>query len=202
MKTKVVQGIVALGLILSLTGCYVQTDVTLTPKDELYLTDILISIDSGGGPEIIESSVRHALNLLGLRDSFDIVEYKSRDFTMENYLQLKPTEEIPIEKVTDTGDQITITPIGDGQRKLEWLLEQRTQVFASNIGEDDPEDANKVFLIVRIHFPGPVDMANTSENKGNQYTWRITKGQMAEPFKIQAIYSLQEDDAPLFGSSQ
>lgn len=171
---------------LLLSGCYIETDVKLDVSDNLYLSKILISIDQG--PEIIEASTRHALNILGIRDSFDIKKWNPSDFTMEDYLLLKPTKRLPIQKSNRMGDNIRITSTGN-QKKLEWVIEQRVQAFADKLSRGDPEQLNKVFLVIRISFPGSVDMANTSDSEGNVYTWRITNAQMAKPFKIQAIYS-------------
>jgi len=189
---KIIRAFIPLSLFLFIVaGCYIETDVFLTPQDELYLSNMIISIDSGGGPEIIESSIRHSLNVIGLRDAFDISKYAPPGSSTGDYIQLKPTHEIQIKKDSAYGDKISITSIEGGGKKLEWQFEPRTQDFSSRLDGSKPENLNKVFLIVRISFPGQVDIANTSENDGPVYTWRITNAQMTKPFKIQAIYTAQ-----------
>lgn len=180
-----VQVLVCSLAVLALTGCYIQSDLTLTANEELQLNRLLLSIDSG--PEVIEASIRHAFSLMGISDDFHIREYNTGEMTMEDYLLLTPTKQMVVPKSAKSGDKITITPMGE-KKKFEWILAQRAQAFARKLEDGDTESANKVFLVVRITFPGPVDMANTSESKGNTYTWRISQGQLAKPFKITAIY--------------
>ena len=170
-----------------LTGCFLQSNVSITASDEVILDSILISI--GSGPDIVEASTTHTLNLLGLRDSFTIQEWEPKEFSSDDFLLLKPKQTISVEPLSTTGDKIVITSMGENQKKLVWTVEQRVNAFYEKVAKADAESAGKVFLVMQITFPGPVDMANTSESKGNTYTWRINKGQMSSDFKIQAIYS-------------
>jgi len=173
---------------LFLTGCYVQTDISVSKSDELSLENMIISINAGGGDAVVEAAVRHAFNILGIRDKFEISKFDPPEgFNMENYLRLKPFKPFPIKLISNLGDKISITPVGD-QKRLVWEIEQRNQVFIDRFGGKNSKSSNEVFLVVKITFPGPVDMANTLESDKNTYTWRITKEQLKEPFKIQAIY--------------
>ena len=166
-------------------GCYIESSLTLSKDNKLTLDQILISIDSG--EDIVEASVRHSFNLLGLRDAFVIREKASQDFSMENYLEMTAIKDIFIPLKSESGDKIKITDLGDGQYKLSWNLEQRVQEF---VKDESGDDAEKVFLIVKITFPGEVEIANTSENYGSMYVWRFTQRQISEPLKITALYSI------------
>lgn len=169
-----------------MSGCYVESDVKIDAKDNVQLSQMLISMDAG--EEVVESSVRHAMNIMGIRDSFEIKKHKPQNMAMEEYLLITPTKPMFVNKTSTSGDKITITAVG-AQKKLEWLLEPRVQVFANKLTDGDSEDMNKVFLVIRIAFPSAVDMANTSESSENIYIWRITKAQMAKQFKISAVYA-------------
>ena len=69
-------------------GCYIESSLTLSKDNKLTLDQILISIDSG--EDIVEASVRHSFNLLGLRDAFVIREKASQDLDKE---KIKQTED-------------------------------------------------------------------------------------------------------------
>lgn len=186
MNTRTVGKVLSLVLMtFAMTGCYIQSDLTLNANDDLELNRMVLSIDSG--PAVVEASIRHAFSLMGMHDAFHIKEHNTGEFTMEDYLLLTPTKRMVVPKTTGSGDKISVTPMGD-QKKFEWILEQRAQAFARKLEDSDTESANKVFLVVSITFPGPVDMANTPESKGNTYTWRISQRQLTKPFKITAIY--------------
>lgn len=180
-----------------ITGCYIESDLTLTSDDELQLNQMVLSIDAGSA--VVEASVRHALSLLGIRDNFSLQELRTGQVSMDDYLLLKPTTPMLVPHSSTSGDTISIVP--DGKlKKFEWSLEKRAQVFANKIGKSDTSSLNQVFLVVRIEFPGTVEMANTSEVDGNVYTWRITQGQLNKPFKISAIF--HSDEKKREGSSQ
>jgi hypothetical protein len=172
-------------LALVLSGCFIQTELKLDSSGNLVLQRMRISIDAG--EEVVEASVRHALNILGLRDSFNITEYEPRDFDMSDYMDLTPTKTITVNSSSSGGDSISVTDMGD-QKMFEWVMEPRSQLFESAVGRED-SDNQKVFLVLRIRFPGKVSMANTSESSGNEYIWRITNSQIKEQVKIQAMYS-------------
>lgn len=165
------------------TGCYIESSLTLSKDNKL--DQILISIDSG--EDIVEASVRHGFNLLGLRDAFTIREKGSGDFSMESYLEMTAREPIHMPFKAENGDNVKISDLGDGQYKLSWNLEQRVQEFVKEKSEDDAE---KVFLVVKITFPGEIEIANTSENYGSMYVCRFTQRQISEPLKITALYSI------------
>jgi len=167
------------------SGCFIESSLTLTRDNELRVNNILISIDTGD--DIIEAAVRHALNILGVRGAFNIEKYVPSDFSMESYLKLDAREKLTVPFNNTNGDQIKITNLGDNQYKLTWNLEQRVQEF---IKDKDAEESAKVFLVVRITFPGSVEIANTSENDGDTYVWRFTQSQINKDLKITALYSL------------
>ena len=169
-------------LALLIVGCgTVQPYYSVSDKGDLTLNTILMSTQMY--PEMMEATARQYIDMMGLHDKFTIEKMSGSG--ADRFLRLTPHDPILISE-TGSGDKVTIIDLGDGQRKLEWTLEPRVQIFSSEI-KDDKDD---VFLIVSITFPGPVDMANTSESSGNTYIWRFMEKQLSQPLKIQAIYTI------------
>ena len=184
MKHITIFAVVLALLALLVVGCgTVQPNYNLSDKGEITLNSVLMSTQMY--PEMMEATARQYVDMMGLHDQFTIIEYEPKEITTDDFLLLTPHGPIPISE-TGGGDKVTITDLGDGQRKLEWVLEPRVQIFSGEV-TDDKED---VFLIVSITFPGPVDMASTNENNGNTYIWRFMEKQLNKPLKIQAIYTI------------
>ncbi len=171
-------------LMACLTGCYIQSDLTLDAQaQDLELKQVLISMDAV--PEIVEASIRQALVLLGLDDAFLWQAQPESESGKKAALLLKPRARLRLPQPM-AGDRISVTAQGE-QKHFEWLLAPRAEIFAQKL-EHNPELDNKVFLVIRITFPGPVVRANTPESEGHTYTWRITQSQLTKPYKISADY--------------
>ena len=135
MKTSMVVQWSALALIpMLLTGCYIQSDLTLNANQDLELNRMLLSIDQS--PAVVEAAIRHAFTLMGMGDAFNIREYKTGAMTMEDYMLLTPTKKMIVPKNTNSGDKISVTPMGE-QKKFEWIVEQRAQAFSRRLEDSD-----------------------------------------------------------------
>jgi len=178
------------GSALLLQGCFLQSVFKLDREGTLRLKGMVVEIDNG--ETYVEASIRHLLNILGLGTSFEMERFKPEGFSMQQYLVLKgPENGLAVDRKGFANDTLQVTDLGDGQRRFVWKLGPRVQIFSDKISKLKPEDQNKTFLVITIGFPGPVDIANTSEVADNgAYTWRISNAQLTQGVELQALYRL------------
>lgn len=166
-----------------LQGCFLKTSLAVTLQGSLHLKSMQVNIDTGGGPALIEASIVHSMNLLGLRDRFQISSFEDGSF--KDNMLIRPVNTFDV-KGAAPHDNYTITEGEGGLKTFVWKLEPRSQDFADEAR--DSQSKTDTFLIFEITFPGPVEMANSQNVTGNTVTWNITREGLTSPVELKAFY--------------